>query len=107
MQYLKKNYVKIEEQPLRSLCEKEDDTTEHALQCGRDEDRKQKNIKDNTDEEWEDVVQIFKENKRRREKRREKVQEERSSFSKRKGKRERVRRSTKKNTVNSTYRNYK
>ena len=68
MQDPKNNYVKIQEQPLCPLREKEDDTTEHALQWRRDEDRKQRNIKDNTDEEWEDVVQIFKENKRRREK---------------------------------------
>ena len=80
MQDLKKNYVKIEEQPLRSLCEKEDDTTEHALQCGRDEDRKQRNIKDNTDEEWEDVVQIFKENKRRREKKTRESLERKKQF---------------------------
>ena len=39
---LKKNYGKVEEQPLCPLCEKEDDTTEHVLQCGRNEDRKQK-----------------------------------------------------------------
>ena len=36
-----KNYRKEEEQPLCPLCETENDTTEHMLQCGRD--RKQRN----------------------------------------------------------------
>ena len=34
---------------------------------------KERNIKDNTKEEWEKVVQIFRENKRKREEKREKV----------------------------------
>ena len=37
----------------------EDDTTEDVLQCERDEDRKQRNIEKNTEEECEEVVQIF------------------------------------------------
>ena len=32
----KKNYKKKEEQPLRPLCEIEEDTTEHVLRCGKD-----------------------------------------------------------------------
>ena len=99
---LKKNYGTVEEQPPCPLCEKEDSKTEHVLQCERDEDRKQRNMKDNNDEEWEEVVQIFKENRRKREKRREKVFEERSSLDKRK----KNRKSTKEHTANSTYRNY-
>ena len=70
---LKKNYKKVEEQPLHPLCEIEEDKTEHMLRCGRDTDRKQRNIKNNTEEEWEEVVQIHKENKRKREERRKKV----------------------------------
>ena len=72
---LKKNYKKEEEQPLCPLCEIEEDTTEHVLKRGRDTDRKQRNIKKkkNAEEEWEEVVQIFRENKRKREERREKV----------------------------------
>ena len=72
---LEKNYKKEEEQPLCPLCEIEEDTTEHVLRCGRDTDRKQRNIKNNTEEEWEEVVQIYRENKRKREDRRKKVQE--------------------------------
>ena len=58
---------------MRPLCEKEEDTTEHLHKCGRDIDRNQRNIKSNTGEEWEEVVQIFTENKRKRKERREKV----------------------------------
>ena len=39
------------------FCEIEEDTTEHVLRCGGDTtDRKQRNIKNNTEEEWEEVV---------------------------------------------------
>ena len=55
------------------LCEIEEDTTEHMLRCKRYTDRKPRNIKNNTEEEWEEVVQIYGENKRKREERREKV----------------------------------
>ena len=43
------------------------------LRCGGDTDRKQKNIRNNTEEEWEEVVQIYRENKRKIEERRETV----------------------------------
>ena len=78
---LKKNYKSEEEQSLCPLCEIEEDTTEHVLRCGRDTDRKTRNIKNNTEEEWGEVVQIQRENKRKREEKREKVQEERFRFS--------------------------
>ena len=42
--------------------------------CGRDEDGKQRNvIKYNTEEEWEEIVQMFRGNKRKREERRKEV----------------------------------
>ena len=41
------------------------------LRCGGDTDRKQRNIRNNTEEEWEEVVQIYRENKRKRRKKRE------------------------------------
>ena len=50
------------------------------LTCGRDTDRKQRNIRNNAEEEWEEVVQIYRENKRKREERREKDQEESFRF---------------------------
>ena len=77
---LRKNYKKEEEQPSRPLCKIEEDTTEHMLRCGRDTDRKQRNIRNNTEEKWEEVVLIYRENKRKREERREKVQEESFKF---------------------------
>ena len=51
-----------------------------VLRCGRDTDRKKRNIRTNTGEEWEEVVQIYKERKRKREERREKVEEESFRF---------------------------
>ena len=58
---LKKNYhnKKEEKQPLCPSCEVEDDTTEHVLKCRRNTNRKQRNIKNNTEKEWEEVVQII------------------------------------------------
>ena len=70
---LKKNYKKEEEQSLCPLCEIEEDTTKHLIKCGRATERKQKNIKNNTEEEYEEVVEVYRENKRKREERREKV----------------------------------
>ena len=35
------------------------------LKYGRDTDRKQRNIRNNTVEEWEEVVQIFRVNKKK------------------------------------------
>ena len=35
------------------------------LQCERFEDRKQRNVEDNIKEEWEEVLQIFKEYNRK------------------------------------------
>ena len=40
----------------------------HVFKCGRDTDRKQRNIKNNTEEEWEEVVLIFRENKKKEKK---------------------------------------
>ena len=73
---LKRTYKKDEEPSLCPLCEMEDDATEHVLRCGRDTDRKQRNIKNNIEEKQEEVLDIFRENKRKREERIEKVQEE-------------------------------
>ena len=38
---------------------------ERVLKYGRDTDRKQRNIRNNTVEEWEEVVQIFRVNKKK------------------------------------------
>lgn len=47
---LKRNSKKEEELPLCSLCGIEQDTTEHVLKCRGGTDRKQRNIKNNTEE---------------------------------------------------------
>ena len=51
--------------PLCETEDEEDDTTDDVLKCGRGRDRKQRNIKNNTEEKWEKVVQIFRENTRK------------------------------------------
>ena len=70
---LKENDKKEEEQPLYPLYETEGNRTEYVLRCGRDTDRKKRSIGNKTEEEWEEVVQICRENKRKREKRRDKI----------------------------------
>ena len=68
---LKKNCRKEEEQPLYPLCETEDGTTEYVLLCGRVGDRKHRNIKDNAEEEQQEVcsdIQREQEKKRRKKK---------------------------------------
>ena len=57
------------------LCEIKD-TTEHVLNWGINTDKRQKNIKNNTEEEWEEVVQIFRENKKKEKKEQRKLEEE-------------------------------
>ena len=51
--------------PLCETEDEEDDTKDDVLKCGRGRDRKQRNIKNNTEEKWEKVVQIFRENTRK------------------------------------------
>ena len=65
MQDLRNSYQKEEEQLLCPLCETEEDGTANVLKCGWDKDQKQRNIKNNTEEEWEDTVLIFKEKERK------------------------------------------
>ena len=53
------SYRKEKKQPLYPLC-----MTQQSM-CFNVEDIKiQRNIKDNTEEEWEELVQIFRKNKR-------------------------------------------
>ena len=40
------------------------DQAKDQEKCGRDTDRKQRDIRNNTEEKWEEVVQVFRENKR-------------------------------------------
>ena len=47
---------KEEEQHSCLLWENEDEATQHVLQWGRDEERKQSNISYNTEAEWNDMV---------------------------------------------------
>ena len=61
-----------EEEHLVHASERDDDTTEHMmhmLQYGRDEDGKQRNIKDNNEEEWEEVGQRTREKEKLEERR--------------------------------------
>ena len=40
------------------------DQAKDQEKCGRDTDRKQRDIRNNTEEKWEEVVQVFRENKK-------------------------------------------
>lgn len=55
---LNMNYIKEEKQPLCPLCKTENDIAKHVLQCRRDEERTKNEVKLNTVEESEKVVQI-------------------------------------------------
>ena len=56
-----------------------DDTAEHVLPCGTDENTKQRNIKDNIEKEWQEVVQVLIENNKKRKERR-KFQKRKDEF---------------------------
>lgn len=55
----------------QAIYGEQDHTTEHVLQQGRHENRKQRYIKENTEREWEEVAQIIRANKKNRRKKRE------------------------------------
>ena len=69
------NYKKETESVLRPLCERKEDTTEHVVECGR-ENEKIYDLKDeHTKEEWRDIAKIYRENKRKRETESERLEE--------------------------------
>ena len=60
------NYKKETESFLCPLCERKEDTTEHVIECER-ENEKMYDLKDeHTKEEWLDI-KIYRKNKRKRE----------------------------------------
>ena len=78
---------------------------QNVLQCRRDEDRKDRNMKDNTEEEWEEVVQIFRKKKKKEKEERKFRKKEAVQV---KGRTTEIKiKSFKENTDNSTYHNYK
>ena len=69
------NYKKEEESVLCPLCERKEDTTEHVIECGR-ENEKMYDLKDEkTKEEGLDITNIYRENKRKREIESERLEE--------------------------------
>ena len=61
------NYKKETESVLCPICERKEDTTEHVIECER-ENEKMYDLKDeHTKEEWLDITKIQRENKRKRE----------------------------------------
>ena len=69
------NYKKETESVMWSLCERKEDTTEHIIECGW-ENEKMFDLKDeHTKKEWLDVTKIYKENKRKREMESERLEE--------------------------------
>ena len=69
------NNKKETESVMCPLCERKEDTTEHAIECGR-ENEKMYDLKDeHTKEEWLDITKIYRENKRKREIESERLEE--------------------------------
>ena len=57
------------------LCERKEDTMEHVIECGW-ENEKMYDLKDeHTKEEWLDITKIYRENKRKREIESERLEE--------------------------------
>ena len=59
------NYRKDSENVMCPICGKEEDTTEHVLECERDKEKISLN-KEMTRKEWIEVLKIYRENKRKR-----------------------------------------
>ena len=69
------NYKKETESVLCPLCDRKEDTTEHIIKCGP-ENEKMNDLKDeHTKEEWLDITNIYWENKRKREIESERLEE--------------------------------
>ena len=60
------NYKKDSENVMCPICNKEEDTTEHVLECEREKGKKYSLDKEMTKEEWKEVLKIYRENKRKR-----------------------------------------
>ena len=61
------NYKKETESVSCPICERKEDTTEHVIECER-ENEKMYDLKDeHTKEEWLDITKIYRENKRKTE----------------------------------------
>ena len=57
------NYKKETESVMCPLCERKEDTTEHVIECGQ-ENEKMHDLKDeHAKEEWLDITKIYRENK--------------------------------------------
>ena len=69
------NYRKETESVMCPLCERKEDTTEHVIECGQ-ENEKMHDLKDeHAKEEWLDITKIYRENKRKREIESERLEE--------------------------------
>ena len=58
---LKKNYLREEEDMKCPLCKQKEDTTEHVLECQTAETVYR--IRDNTPNQWAEVVKLYRQNK--------------------------------------------
>ena len=50
-----------------SVCERKEDTTEHVIECGQENEKMYDLKDDHTKEEWLDITKIYRENKRKKE----------------------------------------
>ena len=60
------NYKKDSENVMWPICNKEEDTAEHVLECEREKGKKYSLDKEIIKEEWKEVLKIYRENKRKR-----------------------------------------
>ena len=60
-------YNKETESVMCPLCERKEDTTEHVIKCGRENEKMYDLKDDHTKEEWLDITKFYRKNKRKRE----------------------------------------
>ena len=63
---VKKNYPKNDTDTICPICRKEEDTTEHVLDCEVVLEKGKHTIRSSNRNHWKQILQIFRENKNKR-----------------------------------------